>query len=361
VTTMTGARISKLSLTLLPPARPRAPRRIVVAAHADDGATGWSAGLDGSGRWDAVARLGTAVLGQAPSDVNRRHQTLGLAGPPLTQPGDLAPAAIIDNAVLALAAASAGVPLALWLGGRANSRVAVADRIAWADAPDRLTQDGRIAWLVERATARVGEFGFGALTVQPGKADAAAMPALLAALRQAFGAMVTLRIDCAVCPPDALRALLGPARALGVDALINPPRRALGDNAIPLAVGPSPQLHAIVTDGRAHIVRLEPAHHGGAWLAQRFASIARVFQAELLYAGATGLAIELALLGQLAQATPATLQPLDFGPDATAVPGLMIRDGALQLPDGAGLGVAVDQQRLDHDALRRADLPAMAS
>src|SRR5258706_14468407 len=107
------ARLTHVSLFQLPAATPRTPRRIVVAAHAD-GATGWSICPEGRGCWDTIERLGARVLGQAPSDANRRHAALGLAGPPLTQTGDLTPAAAPANPLPDLPARPAGVPPPLW-------------------------------------------------------------------------------------------------------------------------------------------------------------------------------------------------------------------------------------------------------
>src|SRR5689334_4215111 len=118
------ARVSNISLFQLPAAAPRTPRRIVVAVHAD-GATGWAICLDGRGCWETLERLAAGLLGQAPNETNRRHAMLGLAGPPLSQTGDLAPAGALDNAMLDLAARLAGAPLALWLGGNAQPRVRI--------------------------------------------------------------------------------------------------------------------------------------------------------------------------------------------------------------------------------------------
>jgi L-alanine-DL-glutamate epimerase-like enolase superfamily enzyme len=349
------ARISHFSLFRLPPATPRAPRRIVVGAHAD-GVVGWSACLEARGRWEALERLGATVLGQAPSDTNRRHAALGLAGPPLTQPGDLAVPGAIDNAVLDLAARLAGVTLALWLGGTAQPRVRVADRVAWNAAPADLADDAKIAWLTERAGERVARYGFGALSVRPGKAPAALLLTLLGRLRFAFGTRVTLRIDLSAGYPTAeTRALTAPARELGVDLLMLRGRSLLG-GSVPLAVGPVESLHQIMLGGLAQAVRLEPGAHGGALLAQRLSSLLRVFQLELLLTGTTGLAIELALLGQLARATPTDLQPLDFATDPTALAPLAVQDGVLVLPDAPGLGIAVDDAQMARTASRSAEV-----
>lgn len=353
--------ISHVSLFQLPPATARAPRRLVVAAHAD-GVTGWAACPDARGRWEQLERLGALVLGQAPHETNRRHAALGLAGPPLTQPGDLTAPGTLDNAVLDLAARVAGVPLALWLGGSAQPRARVADRVSWNDAPAKLADDAKIAWLTERATERVATHGFGALSVRPGKAPAPQLLNLLGRLRFAFGSRVTLRVDLSAGYPAAgTRALAGPVRELGVDLLILGGRSVLG-GAVPLAVAPDPALHRIMVGGLAQAVRVEPACHGGAAITLRIASLLRVFQLELLLTGTTGTAIELALLGQLARAATTDLQPLDYGPDATALAPLAVRDGRLVLPDGPGLGIAVDADALARTALRHSELrPSLAA
>jgi glucarate dehydratase len=300
------------------------------------------------------------VLGTVPSDTTRRHETLGIGGAALTLEGDLAAAGTVDNAVLDLAARGAGVSLSLWLGGHHRSRVAVADRLVWADAPAHLAGEARVRGLVERAQARVARHGFTTVSIV---AEGAAPPdviALLGALRQEFGERVRLRLDLIAYPTAAVRPLIGPARELGVTALVEPGVEvSVGPDrtTVPIAVSACPELAGILRAGVAQIVRIAPAQHGGAVVAQRIAAAARVFQAEVLPAGRTGLAIELALLGQLARALPADLQPLDVGPDPAAIEGIAIVDGALSLPDGPGLGVSPDPALLAR-AERRAEIVA---
>ena len=342
---MSQPRITGVSVRLLPPATPRTPRCIVVAAHAETGQTGWAACPDHGERWATLERLGRALLGQAPSATNRRHQGLGLAGSPYTEPTDLAPAGALDNAVLDLAARVAGVPLALWLGGHVRTRVPVADRLVWADAPSELTEAARVRWLVERAGARVARYGFAALTVVADEAEPPAVIALLGALRDAFEARVALRLELIRYPTAAIGALVAPARALGVAALIEPgvaasvgPDRA----TVPIAVSVCPPIGDILRDGIAQIVRIALPQHGGAALAQRIAALARINQAEVLLAGTSGLAIEAALLGQLARAMPCDLQALDIAPDPAAHDAIGVADGTLALPDGPGIGLVPD-------------------
>ena len=342
---MTQPRLSAVSLRLLAPSGPGAPRRILVGAHADSGDAGWAVCPDAAQRRETLERLGRALLGQAPSETNRRHHALGLAGSPHTQPGDLAPAGALDNAVLDLAARAAGVPLALWLGGHVRTRVPVADRLAWADAPTALAGAARVRWLVERAGARVARHGFAALTVVADGAEPPDVIALLGALRDAFDARVALRLELITFPNAAIGALVAPARALGVAALIEPgiaastgPDRA----TVPIAVSVCPPLGEILRNGIAQIVRIASPQHGGAAVAQRLAALARIYQAEVLLAGTSGLAIEAALLGQLARAMPCDLQPLDLARDPTTLDGIAITDGALVLPDGPGIGVVPD-------------------
>src|SRR5579864_8111084 len=109
---MAQPRISRIALSLVPPATPGGAGRIVVAVEAAGGPVGWAACGDHGDRWANLERLARAVVGTTPSDTTRRHQALGLAGEPLNlQRGDLGGAGALDNAVLDLAARLAGVPL----------------------------------------------------------------------------------------------------------------------------------------------------------------------------------------------------------------------------------------------------------
>src|SRR5258707_2773149 len=198
---MTQPKITRVALSLLPPAAPGGHGRIVVGVEAAGGPTGGTAGGDHGSRWAALERLARAVVGMVPSDTPRRHQALGLAGEPLgLQRGDLGGAGALDSAVLDLAARCAGVPLALWLGGTHNPCVAVADRLTWADAPAELTGEARVRALVERAEARVARHGFATITLLCAGAEPDQLVALLTALRRAFGSRVDLRLDLGPCP-----------------------------------------------------------------------------------------------------------------------------------------------------------------
>ena len=360
---MAQPRISRIALSLLPPAAPGGAGRIMVAAEADGGPVGWAAcGYHGD-RWTDIERLARAVVGTVPTHTTRRHEALGLAGEPLRlQKGDLGGAGALDNAVLDLAARCAGVPLALWLGGTHNARVAVADRLRWADAPADLAGEARVRALVERVETRVARHGFATLTVACNDADPEQLVTLLTALRRAFGSRLALRLDMTALPAAAARPLVGPARDLAVSALIEPgidvsvgPERTL----VPIAVTACPEHGGILRGGVAQIMRILTNHNGGAVVALRLAALARVFQSEVLLGAGSGLAVEAALLGQLARATPADLQPLDLGPDpvVAATDGVTIVDGVLELPDGPGLGIAPDPALLAR-AERRAEIAA---
>jgi L-alanine-DL-glutamate epimerase-like enolase superfamily enzyme len=360
---MSYPKIARVVLSLLPPAAPGGPQPIVIAVEAAGGPVGWSAcGYHGD-RWAGLERLARAVIGTVPSDTTRRHQALGLAGEPLSlQKGDLGGAGALDNAVLDLAARCVGVPLALWLGGTHNARVAVADRLRWTDAPADLTGETRVRALVERAEARVARHGFATVTVVCNGVEPDSLVALLTALRRAFGSRIDLRLDMTGLPAAAARPLVGPARELAVSALIEPgidvsigPERTL----VPIAVSACPEHGGILKNGVAQIMRILTNHNGGAAVSLRLAALARVFQAEVLLGAGSGLAVEAALLGQLARATPADLQPLDLGPDpvAAATDGVTIAGGMLMLPDGPGLGIVPDPARLAR-AERRAEIAA---
>jgi L-alanine-DL-glutamate epimerase-like enolase superfamily enzyme len=355
--------ISRISLFMLPPAATGGARRIVVAAEAAGGPIGWSACGDHDERWANLERLARAVVAMAPSDTTRRHQALGLAGDPLTlQKGDLGGLGALDNAVLDLAARCAGVPLSLWLGGTHNSRVAVADRLRWTDAPADRPGEARVRALVERAEGRIARHGFATITVACAGAEPDQLVALLTALRRAVGARVDLRLDLSALPAAAARPLVGPARDLAVSALIEPgidvsvgPERT----KLPIAVRACPEHAGILKSGVAQILRILTNANGGAAVALRLAALARVFQSEVLLGAGSGLAVETALLGQLARATPADLQPVDLGPDPLdgATDGVTIDGGFLTLPDGPGIGVVPDPALLAR-AERRAEIVA---
>src|SRR5258706_13810160 len=102
---MTQPKITRVALSLLPPAAPGGNGRIVVGVEAAGGPTGWSACGDHGSRWADLGRLAPAVVGTGPSDTPPRHQAPGLAGEPLgLQKGALGGAAAPDKAALDLRA-----------------------------------------------------------------------------------------------------------------------------------------------------------------------------------------------------------------------------------------------------------------
>lgn len=227
--------------------------------------------------------------------------------------------------------------------------------------------------LVAQARAMVDAFGFASLKVKAGILDPDVEVAATLALREAFGADMPIRID-----PNAVWSFdtaLGQGRRLrGAIEYYEDPVRGQREMArlrraldIPLATNMCTtsfdELPSSLRLGSEDIVLADHHFWGGLQASMELARICVIFGRGLSMHSNSHAGISLAAMTHLGAALPTVPYALDthypWQEDEILAGGrLPIVNGCVALPDGPGLGVAIDHAALDrlHAAYRASGL-----
>jgi len=262
----------------------------------------------------------------------------------------------LDAALHDLAARGDGLPLAVWLakraGGRARPAVATGRLLAATD-PEAAA----------REALRARDAGHGTLKLKVGAADLDREVARAARVREAVGPEPYLRLDAngAWSEPVALEAVARLA-PLGIELLEQPvPADATAALArvheaapFPIAADESVRdvasAEALLAAGVADVLVIKPAALGGLRACRRIAARATDAGVPLVVTSFLDSALGVSQALHLAAALPgerhaAGLATADrIVDDPCAAP--VLRDGALQVPAGPGLGCRPDPERL---------------
>lgn len=341
---------------------------VLVRIEADDGTVGWGEaqvdiGFFGHTVEDVVSSvddyLGPQLVGHDAFDRARALERIDFRGHSTAKAG-------IDVALHDLAARAAGLSLAQLLGGASGERITVALEIAGGPA-DAMAAECR----------RFVELGVSAFKAKIG-GDPDADADRLSAIREAVGPDVVLRADAnqGYHVKEAVRfCRLIERRDLRLDLLEQPLKahdldgmallRQAVDTAIcadESAYGPTDALR-VVRRGAADVINVKIGKAGGLIAARAIAAIAEAAGLRCVFGTAFGTGIEVATKLHLAAATPSADRTVEFtelglhetlltdeGAAAFAFP---LEGHGLLVPDGPGLGVA-----LDPAALRRTRLDA---
>ncbi len=326
-----------------------------------DGATGWGEGTTIGGLSygeESVAGMKLAVDAfLAPALIGLEASRIGAAMARLAAvaQGNVTAKSAVEIALQDLQARRLGVPVAALFGGRARDRLpcawTLASGVSQADA------DEAVGMLDRRRHA--------IFKLKIGKRALAEDVAHVAAIKRAVGDRASVRVDVnqAWSLVDARRGMAMLAD-VGCDLVEQPVHKrhlaALARLArdFPVAVmadeilrGPEDAFRVAAAEG-ADVFALKLAQSGGVGPAARVAAIADAAGIGLY----GGTMIETGLGTAAAAQLFSTLPKLDwgtelFGPllfteDLLAEP-LVYRDFALVVPDGPGLGVEIDPDRLD--------------
>lgn len=339
--------------------------RTVVRVRTDDGNVGWGETMHGQPTADLVRRISGQFKGTDPRAFADVQRTCAMVPFFYGYLGYCAIAAI-EMAFLDLAGKAAGMPLHLLLGGAVRQRIPITALLTAGDAPDAERADlpGALAAV---AGEQVGAGGFEALKFK-GSADAEFDVAVMRALRAALPA-TKLRVD----PNGAwsVAQSLWAVRALAeldLEYLEDPcwglegTARVRAEASMPLCtnmwVVQPDHLAPAVRANAVDIVHADVHKWGGVRPTMDLYAVCQAF----------GLGVNFHSGGELGISTACTLQvaaafgQLDYAIDAmyylaaddVLTERITLRDGALELPGGNGLGVDVDVERVEHFAARHA-------
>ena len=338
----------------------RAQNVLLVRIRTHDGVEGIGEATVPCGPWwsgDSVEAmkvtidryLAPGLIGQDPRDVAAIFARLGRA----VRNNAFAKAGL-EIALLDLIGKMHDLPVHALLGGRSRN----ACPVAWPLASGSLEQD------IEEVDQMLGSGRASAFKVKMGATDLTADLTRISKLTQALEGRAGLRVDPneSWTEADAVRAL--PALAeMGVEMVEQPVERALLDGmaritaranlTIMIDEGAQSETDMIevVKRNAAHMVSIKLMKSGGLWPAKRMADIATA-AGVTLYMGTflessigTAAGMQLAATCGRLPLGGEMIGPMLLAEDIVTRP-LTYAGGALHLPDGPGLGVVLDEDKV---------------
>ena len=336
----------------------QATKCVVVRLTASDGTVGISSiepsavtKSPGTAAELAVAireRIAPALIGQDPININRLIELLDELTP--TQPGA---GAAVEMACVELASRIQGVPLYTYLGGAAHTDVLFNGWIGELP-PEEAAAEAR-QWL---------KAGFRSAKIKVGggvEADANRV----AAVREAVGSAMKLRIDanlqydadtslrlCRMVKPFDLQLFEQPAAKDDLAGLA----RVRREGGIPVMADETISDHAslirVIKADCADFVKFGIKQAGGILRASRMLATAEAAGIPVVIGHGFGLDPSTIAEIMLAASSRNVLPGLEcVGPlkvkDTVATTRLDISSGSIPLPDGPGLGISLDENKLE--------------
>ena len=335
-----------------------ATKCVVVRLTASDGTVGISsiepsAGTKSPGTAPELAaalrdRIGPALVGQDPTNINRLLELLDKLSP--TQPGA---ASALEMACVELTARSQGVPLYTYLGGAVQERVEFNGWIGMLPPEEAATEAKR--WL---------KAGFRSSKIKVGSGVEADHDRI-EAVRSAVGSAMKLRID-ANCQYDADTSirLARLVKRFDLQLFEQPaPRddlaglaRVRREGGIPVMADESISTHetliAVIKADAADFVKFGIKQAGGILRSARMLATAEAAGLPVVIGHCFGLDPSTLAEIMLAASSRNVLPGLEcVGPlkvvDTVATTRLDISSGSLSLPKGPGIGISLDEKKLE--------------
>jgi len=334
---------------------------VLVRIETDEGVTGWGEAQADIGFFGetveqvraAVADyMGPQLVGKDALDREYLHSVIDYRGNGCAKSG-------IDMALHDLAGKAMGAPVSAILGGRRRQRVPVAIEVAGGKPDD-----------MARACLELIAKGVRAFKPKVG-GDPAADADRLRAIREAVGEGVSLRADAnqGYSPKEAVRfCRLCERYGAGLELLEQPvaahdlPGMAFVRRSVdtPIEADEScftPQdALAIVRQEAADVLNVKLGKAGGFTGAKKIAAIAEAAGLRCVLGTAFGLGLEIAAKAHLFAATEIVTDAVEFtelslhanllAPPWDARLALPLEDGCLPVPEGPGLGVDLDLERV---------------
>lgn len=358
-----------------------APKWLFVRVRTDEGVTGW--GEAGAQSWSrsiaaAVHDLGAYLIGRDPLAIEAHWQVMRRIG--FYRDGCVVSSALaaLDEALWDIAGKVRGVPVHELLGGPVRDRVRA---YVWVADSDFCTQP--LEALLDEARGRVSE-GFTAMKLTPTPSfpvappsDTATIVGRIAALREALGPDIDIAIDAhgqwSKATARRILPLLDPFHLLFVEEPLLPENlHALPElrevTTTPIATGERMfnrrDFMDVLRDGIA-VIQPDVSDAGGISETRRIAAMAETYDVSVAPHCPMG-PIALAASLQIDFATPNILiqeqsiafygrQFLDYLVDTSVFD---LKDGWFSRPTGPGLGIEIDEKRVEEAAARGFEMPA---
>jgi glucarate dehydratase len=337
--------------------------KCIVRLGTDEGIVGLGEAPGGAETHEEILRAYEAVRGHDPFRIEALVERLpgphrGLYGPTPTA------MSAVEMAVWDIMGKTVGRPVCDLLGGRYRAAVPVCAPLF----TDEGAEADFAAATVAAAEAAIARWGFGAVKVKAGVYRPGTELGALGALRRKFGDGLALRVDPngVWSPEESIR--FG-QRALDLDLEwmedptwgIEGMQRVRATVPIPLATNMCVRnFDEVPVAFRAQAVDVILGDHriwGGIWPTRKLAALCEGMNVGFGLHSSHELGIATAARLHLAAATAHLSYPIDvthwFHADDVIDGGpLPIRDGAIAVPTGPGLGVEIDPEALERGAAR---------
>ncbi len=335
--------------------------RLIVKLTTTDGIVGW--GETTSGATQTIHTITPLILGEELCAIERILSKLQYLV--MDNNSALEDAAVVEIAIWDALGKTLKLPVASLIGGKVRNAVPIAlwtffrykggNGVGGEETPDQVA---------DFCLKRIKEHGFRTVKIKLGVMDPEVEIETIKAIRERIGSKINIRIDpngawtigtalkvmrsiedCGleyIEDPVAYHDLEGMAR---LRSMFRTPLCANG------SVHTHYQLAQVIRMKAADIVLSDVQMQGGIYNAKKLAAVAQAFGLGLSVHGSEYLGITMAAQLHFVSATPAITFACDaYYPHLTddiLVGGkLCCKDGEMFVPDGYGLGIEVDQERL---------------
>jgi len=333
------------------------PRWVFLKMHTDEGLVGWGEPIvEGWSQATAAAvhEMGRYLIGQDPRRIEHHWQAIYRGAFYRGGPVLVSALSGLEQAMWDILGKSLGVPVHQLLGGAVRDKVRVYCHVGGTDAGS-YAQSGRAGMQRGFNAVKTGLFGAVRFVESPRFVDEAV--ARMAALREAVGHAVDIGIDfhgrvhpamaiqlCRALEPFRPMFVEEPCLPENVDAMVTIAR----STSIPIATGERLftkwGFRQVLEKQAAAILQPDVSHAGGILETRKIAAMAETYYAAIAPHCPLG-PIALAACLQVDACTPNFLcqEQVSLGEGYLKSP-FIVKDGHLDVPQGPGLGIEVDEE-----------------
>jgi glucarate dehydratase len=343
-----GVRVTGATVARIEAPGAGAAARTLVRLEGERGAVGFGEAAGDRRTLAAVRRIASALVGAASV-----HPSL------LPAAGGPSASGAVEMALWDLCGRRLGEPVFALLGGRAAADVAAAGCLA-------LPRAAAANELVRRAKALVADHGLAAFVLGASRRGWRADAKLLAELGREIGARLALDGGFRYAPGES-RAIARALAAADLDYVADPwheaEARADRHFGLPRAarrgLAGAADVARLARAGAVDVVLADADAFGGIGRLAEAAAVARAFALDMGVVAGPGLGLSLAAALHLAAARPEVTRGVIVGQAALAdgrlaAAGIAVAGGRFRVPEGPGLGVAVDESLLASAATEEA-------
>jgi glucarate dehydratase len=331
--------------------------RTIVQVYTDDGLVGLGETYGGSVMASQIEGARPAILGEDPYGLERLRLKVGS---PRTF-------GAIEVACLDIIGKATGRPLCDILGGRVRDAVPYSAYLFYKYADeDGKGEVGSAEQMVEQARDFVRNYGFKTLKIKGGVLPPEEEVETFRALREAFGDGYQIRIDPnAIWSVETSIRVIRKIRDCDPEYVEDPTWGIAGMALVRRSVDVPLSTNMCVTDfdhipesvraGAVDVILSDHHFWGGMVATKHLAAICASFKLGLSMHSNSHLGISMAAMTHLASSIPNMLYACDTHypwAEEDLIDGgkLTFNDGCMRVPDGPGLGVRLDEDKLQEFA-----------